>query len=108
MEIELVTPKLNDRERREVTPGGNNCQINPSTETQNETVKEESFERSSCASTEELITTNTNNKSRSTKIPEPKVTTQTKRDSLVETNDEKKVPHRSTASTSQNATERRY
>ena len=54
--------------------------------------------------------TNTNNKSRSINIPAPKVATQQKRDSLVATSERKakNFPIRSTASTSQNVTERRY
>ena len=44
MEIEVVTPKLNDTRRREVNLEGTNSQINHSTEIHNETVKEESFE----------------------------------------------------------------
>ena len=62
-------------------------------------------------STRESINTNTNNKSRSTKIPSPKVATQQKRDSLVSTSERsegEEFPNRSTASTSQNVTERRY
>ena len=43
-EIELVTPKLNDTERREVQPERIISQINPNTETHNETVKDESFQ----------------------------------------------------------------
>ena len=43
VEIEVVTPKLNDTERREVQPEGNISQINPNTETHNETVKDQSF-----------------------------------------------------------------
>ena len=62
-------------------------------------------------STRESINTNTNNNSRSTKIPAPKVATQQKRDSLVSTSERsegEEFPNRSTASTSQNVTERRY
>ena len=81
MEIEVVTPKLNDTERREVHPEGNTSQIIPSTEIQNETVKFDLFETPMGGSTGESINTNTNNKSRSTKIPAPKVATQQKRDS---------------------------
>ena len=40
MEFELFTPKYNNRERRKVIPERNNSQINPRTETHNETVKE--------------------------------------------------------------------
>ena len=43
VEIEVVTPKLNDTERREVQPEGNISQINPNTEIHNETVKDQSF-----------------------------------------------------------------
>ena len=44
VEIEVVTPKLNDTGRREVNPEGNNSQINHITETHHETVKEGLFE----------------------------------------------------------------
>ena len=43
VEIEVVTPNLNDTGRREVNLEENNSQINHSTETHNETVKEELF-----------------------------------------------------------------
>ena len=62
-------------------------------------------------STRESINTKTNNKSRSTKIPAPKVATQQKRDSLVSTSERSEgedFPNRSTASTSQNFAEQRY
>ena len=111
MEIDLVTPKLNDRGSREVNPEGDNSQINHGTETHNETVKEESFATPMGGSTRESINANTDNKSRSTKIRAPKVATQQKRDSLVATSEwseGKEFPNRSTASTSQNVTERRY
>ena len=65
MENEVVNPKLNDTGRREVNPEGNNDQINHSTETHNETVKEELFETPMAGSRRESINTNTNNKSRS-------------------------------------------
>ena len=110
MEIEVVTPKLNDTGRREVNPEENNSQINHSTEAHNATVKEELFETTMGRSTRESINTNTNNKSRSTKIPAPKVATQ-KRDSLVATSERsegEEFPNRSTASTSQSVIERRY
>ena len=83
VEIEVVTSILNDTERREVQPEGNISQINPNTETHNETVKDESFQTPMGGSTRESKNTKTNNKSRSTKIPAPKVATQQKRDSLV-------------------------
>ena len=111
VEIEVVTPKLNDTERREVQPERNMIQINPNTETHNETVQDESFQTPMGGSTRESINTNTNNKSRSTKIPAPKVATQQKRDSLVSTSErseDEEFPNRSTASTSQNVAERRY
>ena len=69
------------------------------------------FEAAMGGSTRELITTNTNNKSKSTRIPSPKVATQQKRDSLVATsgrNEGEEFPNRSTVSTSQNVTEHRY
>ena len=62
-------------------------------------------------STRESINTNTKNKSRSTKIPAPKVATQQKWDSLVSTSERsegEEFQNRSTASTSQNVAERRY
>ena len=111
MEIEVVTPKLNDTERREVQTEGNISQINPNAETHNETVKNESFQTPMGGSTRESINTNTNNRSRSTKIPAPKVAAQQKRDSLVSTSEMsegEEFPNRSTASTSQNVAERRY
>ena len=86
MKIDVVTPKLNDTEGREVQTEGNISQINPNTETHNETVKNESFQTPMGGSTIESINTNTNNKSikipanRSTKIPAPKIATQQKRD----------------------------
>ena len=43
VEIEVVTPKLNDTERREVQTERNISYINPNTETQNETVKTNRF-----------------------------------------------------------------
>ena len=55
----------------------------------------------------ESINTNTKNKSRSTKIPAPKVATQQKRDSLVETTERsegKEFRNRTWAPTSQNVT----
>ena len=94
-----------------MNPEENNSQINYSTEAHNETVKEELFETPIVGSTRESINTNTNNKSRNTKIPAPKVATQQKRDSLVATSERsegKDFPKRSTASTSQSVTERRY
>ena len=87
VEIEVVTPKLNDTGRREVNPEENNSQINHSTESHNETVKEDLCETAMGGSTRESINTNTNNKSRSTKIPAPKVATQQKQDSLVATSE---------------------
>ena len=111
MEIEVVTPKLNATERREVQPEGNISQINPNTETHNETVKDESFQTPMGGSIRESINTNTNNKSRRTKIPAPKVATQQKRDSLVSTSERsesEEFRNRSTASTSQNVAKRRY
>ena len=110
-ENEVVTPKLNDTGRREVNPEGKNSQINRSTETNKETVKEELFETPMGGSTRESININTNNKSRSTNIPAPKVATQQKRDSLVATSERsegEEFPNRSTASTSQKVTERQY
>ena len=62
---EAVTSKFTDTEIREVNPEENNSQINPSTETHNETVKEELFETPVGGSTRESITAHTNNKSRS-------------------------------------------
>ena len=62
-------------------------------------------------SARESINTNTNNKSRSTKIPAPKVATQQKRDSLVATSERsegEEFSNRSTASTSQSVTKQRY
>ena len=111
VEIEVVIRKLNDTERREVQPERNISQINPNTETHNETVKDESFQTPMGGSTRESIITNTNNKSRSTKIPAPKVATQQKRDSLVSTSERsegEEFPNRSTASTSQIVAERRH
>ena len=111
VEIEVVTPKLNDTERREFQLEANISQINPNTETHNETVKDESFQIPMGGSTRELIKTNKNNKSRSKKMPAPKVATQQKRDSLVSTSERsegEEFPNRSTASTSQNVAERRY
>ena len=105
MEIEVVNPKLNDTERRKVQLEGYIGQINPNTETHNETVKEEPFQTPMGGSTRESINTNTNNNSRSTKIPAPKVATQQKRDSLVSTSERsegEEFPNRSTASTLQN------
>ena len=108
----MVTPKLNDTERRVVQTEGNISQINPYTETHNETVKNQSFQTPMGGSTRKSINTNTNNKSRSTKIPAPKVATQRKRDSLVSTSERsegEQLPNSSTASTSTNvAAERRY
>ena len=111
VENEVVTPKLKDAERREFNPQGNNSQIKTNTEIGIERVKEELFETALDGSTKESITTNTNNRSRSTKIPTPKVATEQKRDSLLLTTERSEgevFPKRSTASTSQNVTERRY
>ena len=105
----MVTPKLN--ETRVVNPEGNNSQNNPNTETHNETVEEESFETPMSGSTRESIITNTNSKSRSTKILASKIATQQKRNSLMETTERsegEEFSNRSTASTSQSVTERRY
>ena len=44
MEFDLLTPKYNNTERRKVIPKRNNSQINPRTETHNETVKKKFFE----------------------------------------------------------------
>ena len=76
-----------------------------------ETVKEELFETPMGGSTRESINTNTNYKSRSTKIPAPKVPTQQKRDSLVATSERSEgedFPNRSTTFTSKNVTKGRY
>ena len=111
MKIEVVTPKLNDTGRREVNLEGNNSQINHNTEADNETVQDEVFETPIGGSTRETINTNTNNKSRSTKIPAPKVAIQQKRDSLVATSERsegEEFPNRNTASTSQHLNERRF
>ena len=111
MQIEVVTPKLNDTERREVQPEGILSQINPNTGTHNETFKDESFQTPMGGSIKKSINTNTNNKCRRTKIPAPKVATQQKRDSLVSTSERsegEEFPNRSTASTSQNVAERQY
>ena len=111
VEIEVVTPKLNNTGRREVNPEENNSQINHSTEANNETFKEELFETPMGGSTRKSINTNINNKNRSTKIPAPKVATQQKRDSRVATSERsggEEFPNRSTASTSQSVTGRRY
>ena len=61
VEIEVVTPKMNDSERREVQPERNISQINPNTETHNETVKDDSFQTPMGGSTRESINTNTDN-----------------------------------------------
>ena len=111
MEIELLTPKTNDTERREVNPEGFISQYNSSTENHNEIVKDEFFETAMGAITRKSINTNTNNRIRSTKIPAPKLATQQKRDTLVGTSERSEgdeFPNRSTASTSQNFTEQRY
>ena len=111
VEIEIVTPKLNDTERREVNPEGFISQYNSSTENHNEIVKDDFFETAMGGIARESINTNTNNRSRSTKIPAPKVATQQKRDTLVGTSKRSEgdeFPNRSTAFTSQNFTERRY
>ena len=76
METEEVTPKWNDTERREVNPEVNISLINPSTETHNETVKDDFFETPIARNTRESLNTNTYNKSRSTKTPPPKVAAQ--------------------------------
>ena len=109
VEIQVVTPKLNDTGRREVNPEWNNSQINHSTENHNETVKEVMFETPMGGSTRGSTNTNTSNKSRSTKIPAPKVATQRRRDSLLATSERsegEEFPNRSTTSTSQKVTER--
>ena len=111
VETEVVTPTMNHTGRRDVNPEENNSQIKQSTEAHNETVKEDLFETPMGGNTRESINTNTNNKNRSTKIPAPKVATQQKRDSLVATSERsegEEFPNRSTASTSQSVTERRY
>ena len=43
VEIEVVTPKLNDTERREVQPEGNISQINSNTETHKDTCAQSSY-----------------------------------------------------------------
>ena len=108
VEIEVVTPKLNETERREVQPEGNFSQFNPNNETHNETVKDESLQTPMGGSTRESINTNTNKKSRSTKITAPKVATMQKRDRLVSTSERsegEEFPNTSTASTSKNVAE---
>ena len=106
--MEVITPKLNDTERRKIIPEGNNNQKNTFAETHSETVKQELFEIPGVGRTGESLTTNTNNKRRSTKILAPKIATQQKRNSLVETIEKngggEEFPYRSTASTSQNFT----
>ena len=79
MKLEVVAPKFNDTEKREVNAEGNNSQIKPSNETHNETVKEEFFEAQRGGSTRESLDTNTNNKNRSKNIPAPKAATQQRR-----------------------------
>ena len=111
VEFELFTPKHNNTERGKVIPERNNSQINPRTETHNATIKEKLFKTPRGGSTRESKTTNTNNKSKSTKRPVPNVATQQKRDSVVETAVRSKgeeFPNRGTISTSQNVTLRRY
>ena len=108
---ELVTQILIETGRREVNLQGKNSQINYSTETHNGTVKEELFETPMGGSTKRSINTNTNKKNRSKKISATKVATQQKRDSLVATSEKcegEEFPNRSTVSTSQNVTNRRY
>ena len=78
----VFTQKPIDTERREVITEGHNGQINPSTETRNETVREELFETPMGGITREPISSKTNNKIRSTKITAPTVATEQKRDSL--------------------------
>ena len=63
VEIEVVIPKLNDTERREVNLEVNISQVNPSSENHNDTVKDELFETPMGGSTSESINKNTNNKS---------------------------------------------
>ena len=109
MEIEVVTPKLNDTGRSEVDPERIFSQINHSTH--NETDKEELFDTPKGGSTRESINTNTNNKSRTTKIPATKIVTQQMGDNLVATSERsegEESPITVTASTSQNVTKRRY
>ena len=72
VEIEVLTSKLNDKGRREVNPERSNSQINPCTETHNETVKEELFETPMGGSTRESINTNTNNKIEAQRYQRPK------------------------------------
>ena len=55
VEIEVVTPKLDDTETREVHLEGNISQINPNTETHNETVRDELFQTPMGGSTRESI-----------------------------------------------------
>ena len=111
VEIEVVTPKLNDTGRSDVNPVGINSRIHHITEIHNATVKEELFETPLVGSTRESINTNTNNKSRSKKIPALKVATRKKQNSLMvstERREGEKFPNRSAASTSENVTKRRY
>ena len=79
VDVEVGTPNLNYTERREVNLEENNSQINPGSETEDETVEEELFETPICESTRESINTNIYKKSRSTKVPAPKIATQQKR-----------------------------
>ena len=74
-------------------------------------MRQELFETPGVGRTGESLTTNTNNKRRSTKILAPEIATQQKPNSLVETierNGGEGFPIRSTTSTSQNVTERRF
>ena len=66
---------MNHTGRSEVNREKNNSQINNSTKTHIETVKDEVFETPMGGITRESINTNANNKSRSTKILAPKVAT---------------------------------
>ena len=83
MEIEGVTQKLNDTEKKEVIPEGSNSQTNPCTEIHNDRVNEELFETPKGGGiTRESITLKTNSKSRSTQIRASKVAALQKRDSV--------------------------
>ena len=111
VEIEVHTPNVDDTEKRETTPEGDTNQINTGSGTHNKIFKEEDFETRKGGSISGSMTSNNNNKSKSTKIPVPKIAAQQKRDSLSETakkSEGEEFPNRTTGSSSHNVCKRRY
>ena len=108
-ENEIITPKLNDTEKRELFLMGIIVNLTlaldfPIKQSRRNLLKHQ-------GSSKESITTNINNKKRRWKISPPKLAKQQKRDNLAETTERsegEELPNKNTAFTSQNVSEQRY